>query len=64
MRTFVLNIWTGKYFIYFYHSLNIRRALNKYDLYSDDVKTVHATHTAAYDIYKKNNTYDEMLKKA
>ena len=52
MRTFVLSIYTGDHFIYFTHSLNIRRALNKYNLYSDDVKTVHATHTSAYDIYK------------
>ena len=52
MRTFVLNVWTGKHFIYFCHSLNIRRALNKYNLSSHDVKTIHATHTSAYDIYK------------
>ena len=50
--------------VYFSHSLNIRRGINKYDLYSNDVKTVHATHTSAYDIYKLNNTYDEMLKYA
>jgi hypothetical protein len=52
MRTFLLTFWTGKHFLYFTKSLNIRRALNKYDINSDDVKTVHATHTSAYDIYK------------
>ena len=64
MRTFVLSIYTGDHFVYFSHSLNIRRGLNKYDLYSNDVKTVHATHTSAYDIYKLNNSYNEILKYA
>ncbi len=45
MRAFVLSVYSGKHFIYYYHTLNIRRALNKYDINSDDVSTVHATHT-------------------